>query len=249
MKKLYEKNELTFAIAWIIAYVVLFSAADNFSTSLGIKKILTAPVGVLFALFLFVWIRKNSLLEKYGLCAFRGNWQGYLYFIPLLLIMSTNLWNGVAMNVSAVEVMLHILSMLCVGFIEEVIFRGLLFKAICKSNVKQAILISSITFGIGHIVNLLNGAEFFPTLLQIGYAIAIGFLFVVIFYKGKSLWPCIITHGIVNSLSIFAVQGSQMLDLVTSAALCVISIGYALWILKKSEIFEKDYKADQDRRC
>ncbi len=244
MKKLYEKNELTFAIAWIIAYVVLFSAADSFSDSLGLKKIITAPVGIVFALFLFAWIRKNGLLEKYGLFAFHGNWQGYLYFIPLLLIMSTNLWNGAAINVSPAEVMLHILSMLCVGFIEEVIFRGLLFKAICKSNVKQAILISSITFGIGHIVNLLNGAEFFPTLLQICYAIAIGFLFVVIFYKGKSLWPCIITHSIVNSLSVFSVQGSQTLDLVTSAALCVISIGYALWILKKAEVFEKDNKAD-----
>lgn len=248
MKKLYEKSELTFAIVWIIAYVVLFSAADSFSESLGFEKIITAPVGVFLALFLFAWIRKNGLLEKYGLCPFQGNWKSCLYFIPLLLIMSTNLWNGVVMNVSAAEVMLHILSMLCVGFLEEVIFRGLLFKAICKSNVKQAVLISSITFGIGHIVNLLNGAEFFPTLLQICYAITLGFLFVVIFCKGKSLWPCIITHGIVNALSIFSVQGSQAFHIATSAALCVISIGYALWIFKKSEIFENDTTADRDRR-
>ncbi len=234
MKKLYEKSELTFALAWIIAYVVLFSAADSFSESLGFAKGITAPVGVFLALFLFGWIWKNGLLEKYGLCPFQGNWRSYLYFIPLMLIMSTNLWNGAAMNISAPEVVLHILSMLCVGFMEEVIFRGLLFKAICKSNVKQAVLISSITFGIGHIVNLLNGAEFFPTLLQICYAFAIGFLFVIIFYKGKSLWPCILTHGIVNSLSIFTVQGSLMLDIVTAVALCVISVGYALWILKKA---------------
>lgn len=244
MKKLYEKNELTFAIAWIVAYVVLFSAADSFSESLGNAKVITAPVGVFLALFLFVWIRKNGLLEKYGLCPFRGDWRSYLYFLPLLLIMSTNLWNGAAIRVSAAEVVLHILSMVCVGFLEEVIFRGLLFKAICKSNVKQAILISSITFGIGHIVNLLNGAEFFSTLLQICYAVAIGFLFVIIFYKGKSLWPCIITHGVVNSLSVFGVEGSQLLDIVTAAVLCVVPVGYALWILKKSEAPEKASKAD-----
>lgn len=234
MKKLYEKNELTFALVWIIVYIVLFSAADSFSEALGAAKMITAPVGVCFALFLFVWIRKNGLLEKYGLCRFQGNWRSYLYFIPLLLIMSSNLWNGAAVSVSAGEVVLHILSMLCVGFIEEVIFRGLLFKAICKSNVKQAILISSITFGIGHIVNLLNGADFILTLLQICYAAAIGFLFVILFYKGKSLWPCIVTHGIVNSLSIFGVRGSMMGEVVTSVAICVISMGYALWILKKT---------------
>ena len=232
MKKLYEKSELMFSLAWIIGYVVLFSVADYFSNSLGFKKIITAPVSVFLALFLFAWIRKHNLSEKYGLCSFKGNWKNYLYFVPLLLIMTTNLWNGVTMNVSAVETVLHILSMLCVGFLEEVIFRGLLFKAICESNVKRAILISSVTFGIGHIVNLLNGADVLSTLLQICYATAIGFLFTIIFYKGKSLLPCIITHGIVNSLSVFSVQGSRMFDIATAAALCVVSVGYALWILK-----------------
>jgi len=42
--------------------------------------------------------------------------------------MTTNLWNVFAMNVSAAEVMLHILSMLCVGFIEEVIFPRVSFQ-------------------------------------------------------------------------------------------------------------------------
>ena len=36
MKKFYEKNELTFAILWIVAYVVLFSLADSLSQSTGI---------------------------------------------------------------------------------------------------------------------------------------------------------------------------------------------------------------------
>ncbi len=237
MKKLYEKNEVTFSLVWILAYVVLFSVADSFSGDLGVEKIITAPVSVCFSLVLFIWIRQNGLLEKYGLCPFKGDWKSYLYFVPLLVIMTTNLWNGAAVNKPAVEVTLHILSMLCVGFIEEVIFRGLLFKAICKSNVKRAILISSITFGIGHIVNLLNGADVLPTLLQICYATAIGFLFTIIFYKGKSLLPCIVTHSVVNSLSVFSVQGPQTFDLAVAAALCVISVGYALWILKRAEKF------------
>lgn len=244
MKKLYEKNELTFALFWIIAYVVLFSAADNLSASLGLEKSITAPVGLLFALFLFGWIRKNGLMEKYGLCPFQGNWKTCLYFIPLLLLMTTNLWNGVAMNVSAAEIALYILSMLCVGFIEEVIFRGLLFKALCKSSMKQAVIISSVTFGLGHIVNLLNGADFLPTLLQICYAVAIGFLFVIIFCKGKSLLPCIIAHGVINSLSIFAVQGSQTFTIITAAVLCVIPVVYARWIIRHSEPPESADKAD-----
>lgn len=56
----------------------------------------------------------------------------------------------------------------------------------------------------------------------------------ILFWKGKSLLPCIVTHGVVNSLSIFSVQGSRLFDIVTAAAMCAISVGYALWIIKKS---------------
>jgi len=234
MYRFYKKSELGFSLLWIIAYVVLFSAADDFSDSFQLKKIITAPLSVFFALFLFGWIRRHGLSEEYGLCSFKRNWRNYLYFVPLLPIITVNLWNGVTRNASPAETVLYILSMLCVGFIEEIIFRGFLFKAICKSNVKQAILISSITFGIGHMVNLFNGADVLPTLLQICYATAIGFLFTILFYKGGSLLPCIITHSIFNSLSIFAVHGSQLFQIITAVALCVISVGYALWILKKA---------------
>lgn len=96
-----------------------------------------------------------------------------MYFIPLFLIVSVNLWNGININNTHIEIIFHILTMLNVGFIEEIIFRGFLFKMIEKDNVKSAIIVSSITFGIGHIVNLLNGADFVPTLIQICYAIYI----------------------------------------------------------------------------
>ena len=71
---------------------------------------------------------------------------------------------------------------------------------------KSAIIISSITFGIGHILNLFNGAELVPTLLQICYAMAGGYLFVMVLIKSNSLWPCIITHSLLNSLSIFNIS-------------------------------------------
>ena len=236
MYRLYKKNELNFSLVWIISYVILFSAADRLSALVGIEKIITAPVCIVFTLLLFGFISKNNLKKQYGLCPFQGNLKNYLYFIPLLLIMSVNLWNGITMNASVAETVLHILSMFCVGFIEEIIFRGFLFKALCKDNVRMAILISSITFGMGHIVNLLNGRDFIPTLLQICYANVIGFLFTILFYKGKSLLPCMITHGVLNALSIFAVKNSSLgFDIISNAALCIISVGYAFWILRKTK--------------
>lgn len=234
MFQFYQKNELNFSLAWIIAYVALSILADQVSALLGVAKLVSAPVLLLLTLILFGWIRKHDLSERYGLCPFRGDWKDYLYFLPLLLILATNMRNGFALNGSVLESALFVLSMLCVGFLEEVIFRGLLFKALCRDSVKQAVLISSLTFGMGHIVNLLNGRDILPTLLQVCYATAIGFLFTVLFYRGGSLWPCILTHGVFNALSGFGGPVSQTNRLVGIVALCALSLGYALWILKKT---------------
>lgn len=233
MNSLYKKNELTFSFMWIILYVVLSSVADNLSVSLGIEKVVTAPMCILLSIFLWMWIKKNGLSEKCGFCRFKGDIGKYLYFIPLVIISTCNLWNGVTINFPVMELVLYVLNMLCAGFLEEVIFRGFLFNALCGKDLKQAILISSLTFGIGHIVNLLNGAEVFATLLQLCYATAIGFLFTIIFYKGKSLIPCIVSHSIFNSLSAFGIEGSRTFHIVVMIILAILSVAYAIWIWKK----------------
>ena len=246
MYRLYKKNELNFSLVWIIAYVLLLSLADSISASLGTLKIITAPVCMIFALLILGFIRKHNLWKQYGLCSFKGDLKKYLYFIPLILIASVNLWNGITINASIAETTLFIVSMACVGVIEEVIFRGFLFKAMYRDNIKFAVFISSITFGMGHIVNLLNGKDLIPMLLQICYASAIGFLFTIIFYKGKSILPCIITHGAVNSLSIFAVNNSSLMcAVITAVILCIVSIAYALWILRKTKRLDKDGNRDR----
>lgn len=237
MRKLYDKNEMNFALVWIGIYVVSLMVADSISGELGIIKSVTAPVCIVMTGILYFWIRKNGLKEKYGLCRLQGSAGAYLYFIPLFLLASTNLWAGVKMNLTFMESLLFVISMLCVGFLEEVIFRGFLFKALCKDNVKSAIIISSVTFGFGHIVSLLSGQEIVATLLQICYACAVGFLFTVIFYKGKTLWPCIITHSVINSLSGFANEsaGGEYMGFIGSAFLIVVSLVYAACIWKKTE--------------
>ena len=115
-----------------------------------------------------------------------------------------------------------------------VIFRGLLFKAMAKDGVSSAIIVSSVTFGIGHMVNLFNGsgAEWLPNLLQVVYAIAIGFAFVMIHCRTKSLLPCIFTHSVFNGLSAFADEAAMTLqtEIISGILLAVIAGGYALYL-------------------
>ena len=234
MKKLYEKSELWFALAWIIAYVILASTGDNISADLGIDKIVTLPILIAMSAVLYFFVRKNGLTEKYGLCKPKLSAAKLLYYLPLLVLLTANLWYGVAMNLSPLETALYILSMFCVGFLEELIFRGLLFRAMAENGVKSAIIVSSVTFGIGHVVNLVNGsgAELLPNLLQVMYAMAVGFAFVMIYYKSKSLMPCIITHSVFNGLSAFANEAVMTpgRQIVSGILLAVIAGCYALYL-------------------
>ncbi len=234
MTRFYQKRELAFAIVWIVLYVFLLSAADQLSAALGCAKIVTAPLCVVLTVFLFGWIKQNDLTEKYGLGKVTIDFKKYLYFLPLVLIASTNLWRGVTLNMSVLESALYVVSMLCVGFLEEIIFRGFLFRALCKDNVRRAVVISSLTFGIGHIVNLLNGAELFSTLLQLCYASAVGFLFTIIFLHSKSLIPCILTHSAINSLSAFAIERSGAINMAVAVVLTIVSISYVILIEKRN---------------
>lgn len=241
LKKLYDKSQVWFAVAWIVAYCVLLSAGDSLSTMVGVEKSVTLAVGLILCIVLFCFLRSGSLLQAYGFCRPKASARSMLWYLPVALMLTANLWYGLTLNYGAAETVLYILSMLCVGFLEEVIFRGLLFEAMRKDNFKTAVIVSSVTFGIGHIINLVNGsgAELLNNLLQVVYATAAGFMFVMLYCKSGSLLPCIGAHGIFNALSVFANEGAatQEMRIFTAIALTVITGGYAVYLaatLKKA---------------
>ena len=235
LKKLYDKSKIWFAILWIIAYCVLMSVGDALSASIGIEKSVTLAIGILLSAILLLFLKKNRLFSDYGFCKPKASAKSMLYYIPILIMLTVNLWYGVSLNYDALETVLYILAMLCVGFLEEVIFRGLLFETMRKDSVKAAIIVSSVSFGIGHIINLINGsgAELLPNMLQVVYATAAGFMFVMMYYKSKSLLVCIAAHGIFNALSVFSneANATSEIRILTAILLTVITGSYALYLV------------------
>ncbi len=227
MKKFFEKHETIFCILLIILYVVINSfCIGNF----GVTDYRSVIINTVFSAILLVLIICLNRVSFYGLKK-PVHSKKFLYFLPLLLVVSVNLWSGININNSKSEIVFHILNMLNVGFIEEIIFRGFLFKMMARDNVKTAVIVSSVTFGVGHIINLFNGAELIPTLLQICYACVVGYLFVVIFSKSGSLVPCIIAHSVNNALSVFYAENA-ILRYVVPVFLTVVPLVYAIYINK-----------------
>ena len=256
MKKLYEKHEIIFALVWITLYVIVMNIAlhfcggfDNLSAKTVQQMLIPVSCIVVLALVATLWILKNGLSQKYGLCAFKSNINSFLWFIPLAVMSCTNLKNGVAFSAPILVSLLMAVNLAVGGYVEEIIFRGFLFKAMAKDNLRTAIIVSAVTFGVGHIVNLVNTADTVGVLLQICYAIVVGFLYTIIVWKGGSLWPCVASHMFVNGSSVFAPEHgpfrdliaalfgqatSQLTDVCSALLIILISGGYALWLWKKA---------------
>ena len=223
METLFKKHETLFTIALIVIYVVTNSyLMQNYDTT----SIQSVVVNTILSILLIVLIILLKRVKFYGITK-PNSYKKFLYFIPLFIISLFNLRRGIHINNPTNEIIFHILTMLNIGFLEEILFRGFLFKMMEKDNVRSAIIVSSITFGVGHIVNLLNGADLIPTLLQVCYAIAIGYMLVMVFYKSKSIIPCVIFHVVFNSLTIFATGES---NIISSVILIVMCLAYALYI-------------------
>ena len=119
--------------------------------------------------------------------------------------------------------------MICVGSIEEIVFRGFLFKAIeTKSGINWAIVISGITFGIGHIVNLFRGYGYAELMGQIIIAIAIGIVLALLVAITKNIVPGILFHIVFNISGAITKAGSYEIYLMI--AILSIALCYAFYL-------------------
>ena len=136
--------------------------------------------------------------------------------------------------------------MALVGYVEEMIFRGFLFRAMLAGNTPAAaITVSALTFGIGHIINLFTGHGSFETIMQILFAVSLGFLFTMVCYilfavslgflftmvcyRSGSIIPCIIAHSVIDVLSRFAAD-NELFDWIYIIATIVVSIIYCIYL-------------------
>ena len=242
LDRLYEKDHVWFAVGWIVAYVVLASEADALSLDLGVAKLVTAPVLMLMSVLLWAWVRHARLEGLLGLRAPMVPASRMLWYLPLAIVAAKKLFFGVMVTGSALECLCSLLAMCFVGFIEELVFRGLLFRGMDESNHTSAVVVSSITFGIGHIVNLFNATaqDLVSTLAQIAFAVAVGFAMVYTLLKSGSIWPCVIFHSANNALGIFENEAAQialfgstnaaiLAGLAVSIPLCV---GYVIYLMR-----------------
>lgn len=115
MSKFFEEHETLFLIFLIAGYVIINSyCMQNF----GYTSPMSFIANTIFSAVLLVLIIISNKSKYYGLTKVE-NAKGFLYFIPLVIIGTVGLWNGISIKNSTNEIIFHILTMINVGFLEE----------------------------------------------------------------------------------------------------------------------------------
>ena len=198
------KKDIFRFILWLLVYALTSNICIPLSERINIPNSLTAIGYIILCAILLYSLHKKGKLEYYGFKSLKNlNHKKLLFYIPIALIVSVNLLAGIHINDTLLQIVLISICMLCVGFIEEVLFRSFLMKTLMHKNDKFAIFVSGSLFGIIHLLNIFTGNNVFSTLLQVFYAMSFGFMCAIFFYKTKNIIPCILCHSISNVFDTF----------------------------------------------
>ena len=247
MYKIYKKSELCFSVIIIVIYSIIQSVAIAGNNAVGVDYSVSALVTVILSILLYCFVRRNDLLKYYGFKVAKVQWKHFLCFIPMLILVSINLWNGVTINLPFGESVCYLVYMMSVAFVEEMLFRGFLFNALSKDGLRMAVIISSLTFGLGHLFNMINGngMTVFSNLCQVAGAIAVGLLFAVVLIKTGSIWPGIVTHAAIDMVSLFANEDgltNGRRALFGIARIIIVAVYLLFIISSKQEAVEEESK-------
>lgn len=171
----------------------------------------------------------------------------FLIVLPALAISIYNFpfiayFSGNAVVTEPLEtVYMFALECLSVGFFEEVLFRGFLLVILLqvlpktKRGIIGAIVLSSMIFGLIHLLNLFSGANFFNTIMQVGYSFLTGALWSVVFLKTKNIWIGVVFHAVYNFSGLLFFRFGNIInsaDIITIITTIILSISVAIYMVR-----------------
>lgn len=154
-----------------------------------------------------------------------------LYFVVPFLPAVVSLLAGVELKNVLVVTQLLIITLM-VGFAEEAIFRGLMLNALKSRGTWTAVIVTSLLFGLSHSLNVLSGKNLADVLVQILYALAIGFAFAALVLKKGIIWPLVLAHFLIDFTAMIGrTDFSPVLNSILGVAITFVLGSYGLLVM------------------
>ena len=200
----------------------------------GFRQRFILLTDLLLSVLLTRWILRNGLKQRTGFCPPGGKPSVWLFWSPLILAALARFLRGAVLPSDPSGTLLRGLELILAGYLEELLFRGLLFRALEPRFPRSAALIASLAFALSHLANLFSGAapDIPAVLLQSLYAFFAGLALTLLFRQSGSLIPCILFHSVNNALDLFTPENtfSPRADLPMALFLCLLTGAYAYYL-------------------
>ena len=239
-----RKREFYSVILLILIYLLFVSIPFSmFINNEIVLFILNVSMRLLFIPFFFIYVKKERLstLNKpvFKLVDFK-----YLPFLLLtfsnfivVFLSKTNMYETYSATMILEDLVISIL----ISFNEELVFRVVLNKEMLIGlNRIKTIVLSSLVFGLTHLLNINSFGSIPYVLLQVVYSFGVGLILSLIYTKTFNFIYVFIIHFLFDFLNGFLISDLYDLDynwifFVVNISLGVILGLYALLIYKKEE--------------
>jgi len=225
-----ERHPFRFSLLLLVLLVLVQAAAVVIA---GLAGLPASRVGlyteIALALILVVLISRLRWWDAIGFRKLEHP-ASLLIFLPALALPLGNLTFGITVTQLAALLGFAALA-IASGFVEEVIFRGLMLRAFMPSGQWKAVVIPAGLFGLAHALNVFAGSNPLAAAVQVGYALAIGFGFGAMALKSRLIWPLALAHGLGNSFAF--VNGGQVGPqfFIVSSLYILLFSGYGLYLM------------------
>ncbi len=232
---------LAFVFAVLLATVEIFKGFifDGIDYGDNIYMIVSRILGALACLiFVYMYSSKKIL-------SFKTTLKAFLIFLPCMAVAINNFpfitfFGGKAyIDEEPAGIIIYAAVCVSVGLFEEMAFRGCIFMAVLGRKGKRtvdvfwAIVISSVIFGIVHLLNIIAGAGIGSVVLQVGYSFLIGGMCSVILVKTANIWYCVILHAVYNFAGGVVPEcgGGVIWDTPTVILTAVVAVAVAVYVV------------------
>jgi uncharacterized protein len=212
---------------------------QSFNPELTVEKDLGWLIMLIYATTVFLAVKWVKIDKEIGL-KMPSSLKDWYVWVPALIIPIT-LAFYLGFHSTLGHIPLLLIAAVGVAVNEEILFRGILLRAILPFGKAVAIIVPSLLFGTAHLGNIFVGGDVTYALFQFGWTTFAGMALTAMVLANKSLLPAILFHFVLDAVEYGATGAygvhSTEYSLKWLSIFLLLNLAfllYSLYILKKS---------------
>jgi len=166
-------------------------------TLLIFGSLLFKALAALLVIFLLKWFKDTGFSSK---------WKAAWLLIPLGILVFLDVGEVFSLKLTLSTIVAGFFFGLLTAIGEESLFRGIILRTFLPFGVFRSVIVTSILFGLWHIVNLFVVSPSY-VLIQVFGAFLIGIFFASIRLRMNTIIPLIVAHTLIDWASYIAGSG------------------------------------------